>query len=403
MKCLDNPIIPYILFLFYMFHQLVMPEDTPLQTLAVVVYLLYAIFASVKLHKKYPSSFLYLLDIFLVIQVVYFLIEYPSMQFLGKNFSSIAVNQIKSVLVVMMPIYTYLWYGLRGKLTKKHIIWFSVAFIGLSIPQFYYLANQLMEQHAWINEWNETTNNTSYYFLQGFIFLPLLTYKKKLSLLILFVIVFYLILGVKRGAVFCFVCALPFYLRHLMGKTRIYVIPIIIVLFVVAANFLMDYFADMSYLQVRIEQTLEGDSSDRDVLWSKILNYVFETHLSFFGLLFGHGFNGSVYIAGNLAHNDWLELLSGFGLFSIFIYLSMIFSVIKFKKLTLDKDIKVCLTMGIIIWFLQTFFSMAYASTSFQFIVIFGLCGISLYENKQRKMEIRIKQSIKNILDKQKL
>lgn len=381
-----------------MFHQLVMPEETPLQTLAVVAFLIYAIVAAVKLHKIRPSSFLYLLDVFLVIQVVYFLVEYPSLSVTSKKFSSVAINQIKSVLVVMMPIYTYLWYGLRGKLTKKHIIWFSIAFIGLSIPQFYYLANQLMEQHAWISEWNETTNNTSYYFLQGFIFLPLLANNKKLSLVVLLVIVFYLMLGVKRGAILCFVCVLPIYLKHLLGKTRIYVIPIIIILFVVAANLLMDYFAEMSYFQLRIEQTLEGNASSRDVYWTKILNYVFESHLSLFGLFFGHGFNESVNIVGNLAHNDWLELLSGFGLFSIFIYLGIMFSVIKFIKFTLDKEIKVCLTMGIIIWFLQTFFSMAYASTSFQFIVIFGLCGISLYEKKQRKIELRVKQSTQTLV-----
>ena len=398
MKYLDNPLIPYGLFLFYLFHQLVMPEETPLQTLAIAAFLSYAVFALAKLHKR-KYTFIYLLDIFLLFQIIYYFVgSLTSSSSTSYAFTKLATNQIKSVLIVLMPIYTYFWYGICGKLTKKHIIWFSIVFIGLSIPQFYYLAYYLVEHASWVNDYNETTNNIAYYFLQGSIFLPLITKKKKLSLLLFFIIVFYLILGVKRGAILCFVCALPFYLRHILGRTSWYTIPIVLILFVLVANWMVDYFSNMSYLQLRIEETMEGNASSRDVYWTKIINYVFESHLSLFGLFFGYGFNESVNIVGNLAHNDWLELLSGFGLFSIFIYLGIMISVIKIRNFTLDKDIKVCLTMGIIIWFLQTFFSMAYASTSFQFIVIFGLCGISLYEKKQGRMEIRIKQSPQNTI-----
>lgn len=386
MKFIDNPIVPFLLFLFYMFHQLVMPEETPLQTVSIFAFLLYALVAAVKLHQV-RNTFIYWIDIFLLIQLLYFAVAFPTFSSGNVHFMSVAVNQIKSVLVVMMPIYTYFWYGVRGKLTKTHIIWFSIVFIGLSIPQFYYLANWLMEHHSWINEYNETTNNTAYYFLQGFIFLPLLTTKnRKLSLGVLLIIVFYLLLGVKRGALLCFVFALPFYLKHYFSKTRFYTIPLIVLLVFLASNWFIDYFSDMTYMQTRIEETMEGNSSTRDIIYGKILNYVFDSHFSIFGLLFGYGFNESVNIAGNLAHNDWLELLSGFGLFSVFVYLNIMIGVSRFRKNTIDNDIKACLTMGLVIWFLQTFFSMAYASTSFQFIVIYGLCGISMYEKKRKQL-----------------
>lgn len=389
MRYIDNPIIPYLLFIFYMFHQLVMPDDTPLQTLAIVIFLTYALIAAVHLHKQ-KLSLVYLLDIFLLIQLSYFFVEYYSSSSSAIT-TKMALLQIKSILVVIMPIYTYFWYGLRGILTKTHIIWFSVVFIGLSIPQFYYLAHYLMENTTWVSEYNDTTNNTAYYFIQGFIFMPLIAKNKKLSLLLLIVIVFYLLLGVKRGAIVCFVCALPFYLKFFLGKTKWYTIPLIVVLFIFAANWMIEFFSDMEYFQIRIEQTLEGNSSSRDVIYGKILDYVFEDNLSIQGLFFGHGFNASLFITGQLAHNDWLELLSGFGLFAVFIYLGIMIQVIRYIRRTADKEIEVCLTMGIVIWFLQTFFSMAYASTPFQFIIIFGLCGISLYKKKQRKMEVSIK------------
>lgn len=386
MKFLDNPIVPFLLFIFYYFHQLVMPEDTPLQTVAVVFFLIYGIVCSFRLHKK-PNDFLRFVDAFILIQVVYFIFRYPYFQMSPPRVYGFAINQIKSVLVVMVPIYTYLYYGLNGKLKLRHIIIFSISFLLLSIPQFFYLAYYIRDNFGWIEEFDETTNNTAYYFLQCCIFLPLIAHKKYLSMIILLIIVFFLVLGVKRGAILIFVCVLPFYLRFLFKNNSKFFIPIVLLVAGVAAVYMIDYFSQMDYLFVRIQETQEGNSSGRNVIYAKMLKNVFEDDATILGILFGHGFNASVDIM-KLAHNDWLELLTGFGFNGIIIYLGIMICVYQIMRKTSNDAIKLCLKMGLIIWVMETLFSMAYASNPFQFIVIAGLCGISIRDNILSKTKI---------------
>ena len=83
-------------------------------------------------------------------------------------------------------------------------------------------------------------------------------------------------------------------------------------------------------------------------------------------------------MVGALAHNDWLELLAGFGLVGLFIYVVLFFSAMSIYRHTVDKAIKLCIVIVLIMWFIEASVSMAYTSTAFQFLIMGGLCGISL-------------------------
>lgn len=391
MKYLDNPVVPFGFIVFYLFHPIILPAGGLHQTLAIAILLLYAIVSALRLHReRLCNKFVYYLDVFLLVQLSYFAFRYLGLSFSNPQHHSFAINQIESVLIVMMPIYTFYYYGIKGKLTKKHIIWFSLIFLVLSIPMFYYSAAAMMEKYSWIEEYNDTTNNKAYFFVQCCVFLPLIGKNKILSAVVVAIIIFFLILGVKRGAILCFVCILPFYLKFLLKGIKWYAIIIVTVGFFIMANWMIDYFSNMDYLFTRIEETREGNVSARDRIYGGIIDYYLGPNSNIFTLLFGFGFCAAVDMVGALAHNDWLELLAGFGLMGLLLYVLFVFSVISIYKKTEDKALKLSIGIAIIMWIIQASVSMAYSFSNFQFLLLGGLCGMSLYEKK-----INLRNSLK--------
>ena len=65
------------------------------------------------------------------------------------------------------------------------------------------------------------------------------------------------------------------------------------------------------------------------------------------------------------AHNDWLELLSNFGLFGVIVYIMLFFAAYKLIRNPNwgDTDKRLFMLTVIIMWFLITLFSMGYTSS----------------------------------------
>lgn len=121
----------------------------------------------------------------------------------------------------------------------------------------------------------------------------------------------------------------------------------------------------------------EGDSSGRDTIYSNLFNAWLNSDI--IHLLFGHGFGSTIYISGgSWAHNDWLELLTNFGLLGVSIYLTLFATATKLafsEKLYIDK--RILLLTILTIWFFTTLVSMNYTNTSsiFQTIILAYLIG----------------------------
>lgn len=78
--------------------------------------------------------------------------------------------------------------------------------------------------------------------------------------------------------------------------------------------------AESDYFNHRIEQTLEGDSSNRDVIYGGlIIHFLDETNA--LKLFLGNGAQATLKIHGGFAHNDWLELLINNGIIGALIYI----------------------------------------------------------------------------------
>ena len=108
---------------------------------------------------------------------------------------------------------------------------------------------------------------------------------------------------------------------------------------------------------MRLEQTLEGNSSNRDVLYA----YLWDAWVNadFYTQLFGRGIAQTVNVAGNYAHNDWLELLTDVGLLGATNYLAIFVSLFMFrKKFQTNSQEQTSFTLVLIFWLLKTIFSM---------------------------------------------
>lgn len=235
-------------------------------------------------------------------------------------------------------------------------------------------------------ESGSSTNNFAYRFVMLLPLAGVFLNKKLMFFAIYFVSLFFVIWGSKRGAIVCFamqsVLALYFLLnedkRHI---NRNYLIGIIFL--IVTAYVSYSLYNQNPYLQGRIELAQEGNFSGRDAIYEKLFDKY--TQGSLINLFFGYGFEGSVHLVGVEAHNDWLELLSGHGIFGVTLYLSVLFILVKLylsnreKMNSSDKFMYLAVLFTI---FIKSLFSMSYSDTSMAFNLLIILFVLNRTDNE---------------------
>lgn len=222
----------------------------------------------------------------------------------------------------------------------------------------------------------EITNNIGYMFVCLSPFIFLLKDKKKQIILLLAAVIF-VILSAKRGAILLEILFTLYYLYNTYLKGRISlgrILKFVVLLGIVA---LIGYKIMLSndYIYDKFIQTTEGYSSGRDTLAEDILGYVFGSGSSLESLFFGSGIGTSVYIAGNWAHNDWLEFISMSGLLGVFIYLKFYWSIWMTKRKCYLDQYGLIFTSTAMMLFVMSFFSMAIlvsTGTSYSLMILMG-------------------------------
>ena len=184
-------------------------------------------------------------------------------------------------------------------------------------------------------------------------------------------------MSMKRGAiliaVLCFIYFLYSMFKTSRGSTRVGIVLLSLAAIIVSAILVNDLLQTNEYFVSRIEQTLEGDSSNRDELYSTYFNH-FITESSFLKFFLGNGANATLSIGYNYAHNDWLEIAINNGLLGIIIYMwyyiSLFTDYMREKKYNLVyADV---ILMALIIMFTSSLFSMSYASLNTAFPIAVG-------------------------------
>ena len=214
----------------------------------------------------------------------------------------------------------------------------------------------------------ENTNNVAYMILSLLPFAFLFNEKPLLQYIILSILVFYILLGMKRGAILIGIIVVLLFIyssikEQSLGK-KFLVILFSVILVGVLANYIGQMMNTNEYFANIIQNTLDGESSGRDKIFSSIWSAI-KRDTNILKLILGHGANSTINYAGNFAHNDWLETLCNNGVLglSLLLYFFISFARTLFcSRRRLSEPLFYCFVSLFIISFLKTIFSMSIQS-----------------------------------------
>lgn len=232
---------------------------------------------------------------------------------------------LKSSLLSLLPILFFYYETKQGHISETRIMIYTLIVIAVSIAKFNFIGSELAAKIG--NE--EVTNNMGYMFVA---IIPMLFFFHRrllLQYLLLAVVVVYVILGMKRGAILIgSICVLIFLyaiLRNVKRRQKIIVLLLItsiIIITVVSVRYMM---TSSEYFLERIEQTVSGDTSSRDEIYFELWNHIREEG-EVLPFIFGRGANSTIHIAGDYAHQDWLETFCNNGLLGVLLLMCFFWS-----------------------------------------------------------------------------
>lgn len=338
----------------------------------------------VKVNVSYATiSFIKVLNVFIVIMTIYGLIYMMDPTQLYFHFyidyKVEKLEFLKSLYISLLPIYAIYGFTKEGLLKTEVIHFVTILLLILTTLLYFHAENEALQKALEIGLIREEfTNNIAYKFIHIF---PLLFFWQKrpfIQYLFLGYIFTFVVMGMKRGAIVIGAICLLWFLYRIWtsasfhNKSKIVALTILII--IISSGLLIDFYNNSEYFQYRIDQTLEGDSSGRDSIYSILWDY-FINQSSIFNILLGNGAAQTVMIAGNYAHNDWLELLICQGLLGVSIYslyyASLFSNFIQSKNNLLIYNI---LGMCLLIMFLSSLFSMSYSNLNLGITVCLGYC-----------------------------
>lgn len=283
------------------------------------------------------------------------------------------IDYLKSILISLLPIYPMYYYSRRGQFTYRHLyLWFYFFFAVVLLQYFRTQREMLMMTTS-----EEITNNSGYLFVA---LLPcLMVYKRKklIQYIFLTVSLFFLIASVKRGAIIIGVISSIFIIIYNVfngsHKTRIWTIILSIVIFCIGYQVVLHMLETSDYFLLRIEQTLDGNDSNRSLMYKKLYE-VFKTESSFAQMLFGRGAWGTLTVNMNFAHNDWLEILINQGVIGVIIFaVYWILFYMETRNKKRSPSSRFCLFLIFFICISKTIFSMSYSDMNIYMVSVLGL------------------------------
>ena len=363
-----------ILWCIYSLQGILYPNGGLLSRLVLVILLLSSLYCFVYANFKYKlHSVLKILSLIVLVFSIYgFLRIIQNEAIIIKEGSYNTINPwdyLKNIYISFLPVYT-IYVGVKKEgLSEANLRRWTIVFLFVGIACFYW-NNQLSliasQMRGDLRE--EFTNNVAYDIIAVSILIPLF-YKRPLwQYLILGVCLYYVLIGMKRGALLSGAVSTVWFLYYSIrnGSKKRKVLMLFLTTLVIIGIFITidSLLQNSDWFNTRMEKTLEGDSSHRDELYMVYLNH-FLNESDVFRFLFGYGADATMKIYMNYAHNDWLEIAINNG--AVMVVLYFVYWVTLFRAARKAKGHTICfmiLTMYFIINFLRSFFSMSYADVS---------------------------------------
>ena len=230
---------------------------------------------------------------------------------------------LQTALNSLAPIFLFYEFAMNGKLTSDRIRIYLPFLIITCILLYYEKESQALLR----TNTEEITNNI------GYMFIPLISilffYSKKpiLQFTFLGIILLYVLMAMKRGAILIAgVGTMVLLYANIKDSSRgmKFLFAMLTIIIIVGICMYVSYMMNTSaYFMARFEQTLDGDASGRDVIYSTLWNALLHEARPLYFYL-GRGADSTLRVAGAFAHQDWLEtfcnngLIGGFILFGFF-------------------------------------------------------------------------------------
>lgn len=325
------------------------------------------------------------LAFFVSILIIYGLIAV----FSPYNLDVSGVNYLLSFSSSLLPIFPCYVFTRQEKLTKTSLQWWIwIFFITATLC---YFQNDQLKMRFFMelgSEREEITNNTGYLFVSLIPALVLWDKKRILRFVGLIYCMAFILLSMKRGAILCGAIATVFFViymfRYAKRSAKFGIVLLTATFIIIGWFFVQNLLESSDYFNDRLQDTIEGNSSGRDDLFSRLING-YRNETSVFNSLFGNGADATIAEYGQHAHNDWLELLINQGALGVLVYLFYWICFYKStRKARFNDELYSAVSILLIYNFIRSFFSMSYYDMSIYATVCLGYCMgmISEHENQ---------------------
>lgn len=296
---------------------------------------------------------------------------------------------LQTALNSLAPIFLFYYFTKNGLLTSDRIrIYLPILIITCILLYYKNESSTLLATNK-----EETTNNAGYFFIPLIPFLFFYSQKTVLQYLFIVIIMVYVFMGMKRGAILIGVVAsIMFLYANIKNSSRWmkFLTILLSVVIVYAIGKYIVYMMDNSdYFMARIEQTLEGDASGRDVIYGSLWDTILSEPNPFYFYL-GRGADSTLRVAGTFAHQDWLETFCNNGLTGVFILFLFFYTfaknVWKSKQYFPGMMFYSFFTLFIII-FSKTLFSMSIQELDVSETMLIGFFAYELYNFEQNDID----------------
>lgn len=303
---------------------------------------------------------------------------------------------LQSALNSLAPIYLFYEFTMNGKLTSDRIRIYLPILVVVCILLYYKTENQVLLQKGG----EEITNNAGYFFVSLIPFLFFYSKKPILQFSFLGVILLYVFMGMKRGAILIGVVGVIVFLyanlKESSGK-KIILFLMLTMISIVGVSLYIDYMmSNSAYFMTRVEETMEGNSSGRDAIYGNLWNtLLLESRPLYFYL--GRGADSTITVIGKVAHQDWLETFCNNGLVGVLIlcFFFYIFGRTAWKsRLYFSRLMFYSFITLFIIVFSKTLFSMSIQNLELFSTMLIGYFAYWMTQSLEEVEELEMSNSL---------
>ena len=353
--------------------------------------LLISIYYSLVFWLKYKQNAIFKsINILILSFVIYGLFSIVERDYVGIGGMHInSGTYLIGALRTFLPIYTCFVFTKLGYITEKTIRLWSWVFFAQCI--YIYFVSRFVTLGLNSGDFGELrTNNTAYLFVSAF---PLIYFHKDnpiIQYILIAIILLLTIAGLKRGAILIVFLATLYFFKHTLNESSIKIkllsITVLLIFIVQGINIVTNLYENSDVFQHRIESTLEGNTSRRDIIAMHLLEIY--TNSDIRHLIFGFGADGTLGY-GSYAHNDWLEMLFDQGIWGLLLFFS--FWILLFKQWKKQEINKNSLAFFLGLWLIcnstRTLFSMWYSMANIMVTMPLGYYFANLYSEKRKLLK----------------